>query len=261
MEQPNGVDPSLIMSGSRTRGGVQKQKFVPTITQRQRPVKQETVEQQPRAAPPRGGRQRGGGISTARTSASVNAQVVSGPFSLGPAQVMASAGSRGRGLGGGSSSSSSLRPVPASKISDHTATAAASTIGDLAMGDPHAPLFFPTTIASTECNDQEEDDGSLFLLQLPAIIPQPLGVDDQSVVDGWPVKAEGIVGQLLVFKSGRRVLQFGPVQYDLETALNTQSSSSSTSSSTRLFAVDPDYGQSFDLGSISRSLVGIPHHE
>ena len=72
----------------------------------------------------------------------------------------------------------------------------------------------------------------------------------------WPVSAEGFYGKLRVHASGRISLLVNGAT--CRVLPSSSSSFHSGSSSQRVVAIDSDYQQSFDLGSISSQFVFVP---
>jgi len=70
----------------------------------------------------------------------------------------------------------------------------------------------------------------------------------------WPTAAEGRYGKLRVYKSGRVTMLVN----GLELEASPSAVSADISGMQRIVAIDSDYGQSFDLGSVDRQLVFAP---
>lgn len=214
---------------------------------------------------------------------------VSGPLSLGPASMPRSS-RPSSGSSGSSGSISGLSARTFSRLNNSAAqssnpltdsvpieeefsyesldTASESSSAAAVVPASNDSLLKPIVLldVTKEINETfthfEPEPGKLFLFQMPPILPSLLNhqhtipSSDHPPVEAekWPSTAQGRYGKLRRYKSGRitMVLENG-----VEFIINSSIESADTKN-TSLLAIDPEFGQSFNLGPIQGKFVAIP---
>ena len=122
--------------------------------------------------------------------------------------------------------------------------------------------------------DPESSMGKLFLFQMPPVLPsllldpsqtqaqaqehiQELSSDSETT-EKWSSKAQGRYGKLCRYKSGRFAII---LENGFEFTLNPSIESTMEAHNTSVLAIDPEFGQSFNLGHLQAKLVAVPEFE
>lgn len=197
---------------------------------------------------------------------------VSGPLAHGPAGMTRSSSSRSSGSVGGVFSGASTR------ISGTVGTSSNADLANISavqVDDIFACESGLTPVALTgqavKVNSQAKDDlkKGLILLQLPPVLPRLAqatesdvnpetvsGMFDLPQADRWPKSAQGRLGKLRKYKSGRMVLELTN-----GFCMDVTPSVSADAKLMNILAIDPEFGQSFNLGQVEQHFVCTPDLE
>lgn len=276
-------DPSSDPKASEPTGNTKK--FTPTIpavrrkkvVEEEQPVETTLSSSKPNGnhSNPRGHTGPGSSRKPLHTPAPVN---VSGPLALGPASMprsssRSSANSGGSGIlsarsltrlnSSSNGSQSSSKPLSDSVPIEEEFSVEAAQIED---------LLKPVVLLDSKINDDTRDElthfepesGKLFLFQMPPVLPSLLNhtqsepSSSDSSAEKWPTTAQGHYGKLRRYKSGRLVMI---LDNGVEFVLNSSIESASEAQNTSILTIDPEFGQSFNLGSVQAKLVAVPEFE
>lgn len=259
-------------------------KFVPTIpTVRRKKVVEDEVVTETTVNP----RQRDNNQQQRRPLGSrYNSQpqptVVSGPLSMGPA-AMARSSSRGSSSGGASSASGIFSARSLSK----TSSASNSALNSKPLSDSisveeefgleearavgSSGILKPVALSTSSANALEQflsvESDKLFLFQMPPVLPTLLNhtaapsasiSSDLAEAERWPSTAQGRYGKLRRYKSGRLVLI---LENGVEFLVSPSSEAGNEAQNTNILAIDPEFGQSFNLGPVQQKFVCVPEFE
>jgi len=142
--------------------------------------------------------------------------------------------------------------------------------------------FCPVNIACPDANkiivgestaravDILQNPGQLFLIQLPTFIPEIEKAEPEAEAnlealvaeskEALPEGTEGEYGTLCVHESGKLSLIVNGVRFFLESGSNL-ADLPHVSGSQSIVAIDPEYEQSFELGSVSHTFVATLDYE
>lgn len=205
---------------------------------------------------------------------------VSGPLSLGPASMPRSSSRASANSGGlisarslssrsshSSSSASASNPLSDSvPIEDEFSSEA--TIAEEQTDNLLKPVvLIKKDQSSSSSSFVDFDSDKLFLFQMPPILPTLLNHQTESSsstsspstsCSSWPASAQGRYGKLRRYKSGRLVLI---LENSVEFLLNSSIESATEAQNTCVLAIDPEFGQSFNLGAVQAKFVAVPEFE
>ena len=218
-------------------------------------------------------------------------EAAQGPFALGPATSMRSRPTDGATAIARERKSTAIKMQAESQHVPPNDTKPIIALKDYCTGDGK----YPETIRAPESTNPvaslaEIFEGKLVMLRLPTALPlkvtpastpnenpqAPSTSKDEETIDldslktnepavltpsnspypaPWPASAHGYLGKIQRFASGRITMAVGEIEYALSM------SSSSKSCVQNLLAVDSEYNQAFDIGTISHQLVAVPNIE
>ena len=203
--------------------------------------------------------------------------VVSGPLSMGPA-AMARSSSRGTSSGS-SSGIFSARSLSKTSSASNSALNSKPLCDSVTVEDEFgyegtreigSSVLKPVALSSTEkTSDQtfSPENDKLFLFQMPPVLPTLLNhssatstlvSSDLAEADKWPATAQGRYGKLRRYKSGRMVFI---LENGVQFLVSSSSEFGSEAQNTNVLAIDPEFGQSFNLGPVLQKFVCIPEFE
>lgn len=284
--EPTNTNTENSTSTPEASTSIKNKKFVPTIptVRRKKVVDEESTESVPTAASTSSNsRQKDNNNhrkSLAARHQNQQPAIVSGPLSMGPA-AMARSNSRisssGSSSGGGgifgarslsrtsSSSNSALNSKP---LSDSVPVD--EEFGMECQDNSDNNLLKPIALSSSDHNSTGSnsisvENDKLFLFQLPPVLPTLLNhtpsspsSSDLAEADRWPASAQGRYGKLRRYKSGRLVLI---LENGVEFLVSSSSESLKEAQTTNILAIDPEFGQSFNLGPVHQKFVCIPEFD
>ena len=284
-EDDNSKDesPAAEVNDNRNTAAAKNKKFVPTIPTVRRKKVEETSEStssssatvQQSQTSTRQQQQRKPLISRQQQN---QPAVVSGPLSMGPAAMARSSSRSGASSSAGSilsarslsrtSSSSASNPALNSKpLSDSVPIE--EEFGVSCINGQDQNLLKPVALSPSEVTNPNSNDfcnnDKLLLFQMPPVLPTLLNnsatassssSSDLAEADKWPVSAQGRYAKLRRYKSGRLflVLENG-VEFVVAPSSDVEAQN------TNVMAIDPEFGQSFNLGPVQQKFVCVPEFD
>lgn len=220
-------------------------------------------------------------LSTSNTRSSTRRQpitaasVVSGPLSMGPAAMARPSRSSSTGPIIPITRSSTITTKTFSKsptdevkpLADSVPVEEAFASINFELGDE---MLKPVALTAPSYNPSAEpfihfEEGKIYLFQMPPILPTPLATPEGSSKDQqaekWPSAAQGRYGKLRRYKSGRiaLVLENG-VEFSISSSVESYTNTDAPTNSS-LIAIDPEFAQCFNIGTIDSKLVCTPEFE
>lgn len=207
--------------------------------------------------------------------------VISGPLSMGPA-AMSRSSSRGTGSSGASSGGLfSARPLSKCSSASNSALNSKPLSDSISVEDEfglefgleavRSGLMKPVALSTSSANALEQsltvENDKLFLFQMPPVLPTLLNhtnsqniniSSDLAEAEKWPSTAQGRYGKLRRYKSGRLVLI---LENGVEFLVSPSSEAGNEAQNTNVLAIDPEFGQSFNLGPVQQKFVCVPEFE
>lgn len=286
-DSKDSVESTVEVNDNGSTAAAKNKKFVPTIPT----VRRKKVEETPESATASSSTVPQSQASTrqqqqrkplaSRQQQQNQPAVVSGPLSMGPAAMARSSSRSGaassvgsilsaRSLSRTSSSSASNSALNSKPLSDSVPIEEEFGVASGTNGQDQN-LLKPVALSSSEVSNppNSNDFGNndkLLLFQMPPVLPTLLNnsatasssssSSDLAEADKWPVNAQGRYAKLRRYKSGRLVLV-------LENGVEfvVAPSSDAEAQNTNVMAIDPEFGQSFNLGPVQQKFVCVPEFD
>lgn len=272
-----------------TTGGAPKTRFAPKVPAVR--IKREDAIQLGSSTAPREHREFKPRPRIVNNTGLLAGEAVQGPFVLGPGTSTRRGAADGTAAIARARKPAAVKKQAAAQHVPSSDTKPVIPLKDYCAGDGK----YPETIRApqgtgTAASLAEIFEGNLVMLRLPTALPLKATPEstpsekpqataaskDEETIDldslkpsepttsapsnspypaPWPAAAHGYLGKIQRFASGRVTLTVGQIEYALSL------SSPSRACVQNLLAVDSEYNQAFDIGTISHQLVAVPDIE